>query len=86
MGVGKTFQALAFLAWIRANKAKASSPQKSIKGPILIVAPTALLANWKKEAEIHLQPDMGIPTYPRSHSNNIRAPIPGYPRGSDALP
>ncbi|SFP22896.1 hypothetical protein SAMN04488056_1361 [Cohaesibacter marisflavi] len=27
-----------------------------------------------------------IPTYPRSHSNNIRAPIPGYPRGSDALP
>ena len=34
------------------------------------------------ETELHLR----IPTYPRSHSNNIRAPVPGYPRTSDALP
>lgn len=49
MGLGKTFQALAFLAWLRAG-------QPSLK-PILIVAPTGLLANWKREIEQHLAPD-----------------------------
>ncbi len=57
MGVGKTFQALAFLAWIRANKANMKSIVRELTGPILIVAPTALLSNWKKEAEIHLVPN-----------------------------
>ncbi|WP_068088992.1 DEAD/DEAH box helicase [Polycladidibacter stylochi] len=57
MGVGKTFQALAFLAWIRQNKLGANNSFRALKGPILIVAPTALLANWRKEAEIHLLPD-----------------------------
>lgn len=46
MGLGKTFQALAFLAWLRAEQ---PSPK-----PVLIVAPTGLLANWKREIEQHL--------------------------------
>lgn len=49
MGLGKTFQALAFLAWLRAEQA---SPK-----PVLIVAPTGLLANWKAEIEQHLSAD-----------------------------
>lgn len=49
MGLGKTFQALAFLAWVRAEQ---PSPK-----PALIVAPTGLLANWKREIEQHLAPD-----------------------------
>lgn len=45
MGLGKTFQALAFLAWLRAEGERA---------PVLIVAPTGLLANWASEIERHL--------------------------------
>ncbi|MFT3937633.1 DEAD/DEAH box helicase [Rhodopseudomonas sp.] len=57
MGLGKTFQALAFMAWIRANiAAKSRASGAPARGPILIVAPTALLRNWAAEAELHLQP------------------------------
>ena len=49
MGLGKTYQALAFLAWIRGQ---APHPR-----PVLIVAPTGLLANWRAEIARHLQPD-----------------------------
>jgi hypothetical protein len=49
MGLGKTFQALAFLAWLRGEQA---APK-----PVLIVAPTGLLANWKAEIELHLAPE-----------------------------
>ena len=48
MGLGKTFQALAFLAWLRTEQ---PSPK-----PVLVVAPTGLLANWKAEIEQHLEP------------------------------
>lgn len=48
MGLGKTFQALAFLAWLRG--------QLETPKPILIVAPTGLLANWRAEIERHLAP------------------------------
>jgi hypothetical protein len=47
MGLGKTFQALAFLAWVR----KEACPDR----PILIVAPTGLLANWRAEIDTHLE-------------------------------
>ncbi|WP_417414192.1 DEAD/DEAH box helicase [Hoeflea sp.] len=57
MGLGKTFQALAFLAWIKANQTARKGYYRPLQGPILIVAPTALLDNWKKEADIHLRPD-----------------------------
>lgn len=56
MGLGKTFQALAFLAWIKENKALRKGRQRALDGPFLIVAPTSLLDNWKKEADIHLKP------------------------------
>jgi superfamily II DNA or RNA helicase len=60
MGLGKTFQALAFMAWVRANmtaKARGVSGAPA-KGPILIVAPTALLRNWVAESALHLAPDV----------------------------
>ncbi len=56
MGLGKTFQALAFLAWIKENMATRRGVYRPLQGPFLIVAPTALLDNWKKEAGIHLRP------------------------------
>ncbi|MCV0394849.1 MAG: DEAD/DEAH box helicase [Rhizobiaceae bacterium] len=58
MGLGKTFQALAFLAWLLANRRKVGSALTPLqRGPILIVAPTALLNNWIAEAERHLAPE-----------------------------
>lgn len=48
MGLGKTFQALTFLAWLR--------EQQDTSKPVLIVAPTGLLANWRAEIERHLAP------------------------------
>ncbi|WP_051505566.1 DEAD/DEAH box helicase [Mesorhizobium sp. WSM2561] len=54
MGLGKTLQALAFLTWFRANRAAIAGSVRDIAGPILIVAPTALLRNWRKEADTHL--------------------------------
>lgn len=49
MGLGKTFQALMFLQWLRAEAAPGR--------PILIVAPTGLLRNWKAEITRHLAPE-----------------------------
>jgi len=54
MGLGKTMQALAFLAWFRENRRVGGGRARQFTGPILIVAPTALLRNWVKEAETHL--------------------------------
>jgi superfamily II DNA or RNA helicase len=56
MGLGKTYQALAFLAWIKADLELRgrSYPTAPPLGPMLVVAPTALLQNWQNEAETHL--------------------------------
>ncbi|SDR53905.1 Helicase conserved C-terminal domain-containing protein [Rhizobiales bacterium GAS113] len=54
MGVGKTFQALMFLAWVRANR-RGKDAQGGCP-PLLIVAPTALLRNWEAEADRFLSP------------------------------
>ncbi|WP_336950716.1 DEAD/DEAH box helicase [Sphingobium aromaticivastans] len=48
MGLGKTFQALAFLAWLRGVDSGK---------PVLIVAPTGLLENWRAEITRHLESD-----------------------------
>ncbi len=50
MGLGKTLQVLAFLAWLR------DSMQLGVvaRAPVLVVAPTGLLANWKAEHDRHL--------------------------------
>lgn len=58
MGLGKTFQALTFLAWLQANRRKLGGALTPLqRGPILIVAPTALLNNWIAEVERHLAPE-----------------------------
>ncbi|PWC26462.1 DEAD/DEAH box helicase [Teichococcus aestuarii] len=50
MGLGKTLQGLAFLAWLREGMAAG----KIARAPVLIVAPTGLLENWRAEHERHL--------------------------------
>ncbi|WP_128935494.1 DEAD/DEAH box helicase [Bradyrhizobium zhanjiangense] len=57
MGLGKSFQSLAFLSWIRKNSEIQTRNKGSRSLPILVVAPTALLQNWIKEAGLHLVPD-----------------------------
>jgi HJR/Mrr/RecB family endonuclease len=57
MGLGKTLQALAFLSWLGET---ADRNRGAAKGPVIIVAPTGLLANWEKEHNEHLhQPGLG---------------------------
>lgn len=56
MGLGKTLQSLAFLAWLRGAMEVGILPRE----PVLIVAPTGLLANWQKEHVTHLSaPGLG---------------------------
>jgi hypothetical protein len=56
MGLGKTLQGLAFLAWLRAGMAA----DDIACAPVLIVAPTGLLENWRAEHERHLiSPGLG---------------------------
>lgn len=52
MGLGKTLQGLAFLAWLRESMRDGSMP----RDPLLIVAPTGLLENWRAEHGRHLRP------------------------------
>lgn len=56
MGLGKSFQALAFLAWYKDNIENNNIQKK----PILLVAPAGLLDNWKDEHDKHLhEPGIG---------------------------
>lgn len=56
MGLGKTLQGLAFLAWLRGGMASGTIG----RAPILIVAPTGLLENWRAEHDRHLsKPGLG---------------------------
>ena len=50
-GLGKTLQTIAFLKWLQDHML---DPEASIRGPILIVAPTSLLRNWEEEVERHV--------------------------------
>lgn len=50
MGLGKTIQCLAFMAWVKESMIKEIYPRR----PMLIVAPTGLLKNWKDEEKLHL--------------------------------
>jgi SNF2 family DNA or RNA helicase len=54
MGLGKTLQTLAFIAGLK----KCCTKYPKIENPILIVAPTALLTNWKAEYEKFIQKDI----------------------------
>ncbi|WP_083859364.1 DEAD/DEAH box helicase [Bradyrhizobium genomosp. III] len=56
MGLGKTFQSLAFLAWLRDGMASGAIEC----APMLVVAPTGLLENWRAEHDRHLSaPGLG---------------------------
>jgi hypothetical protein len=52
-GLGKTLQTIAFLNWLQIHMSDQSA---SVRGPILIVAPTSLLRNWEEEVERHVAP------------------------------
>lgn len=67
MGLGKTFQVLAFLSWLRRGMRAAIVE----KGPILIVAPTGLLANWHAEHDRHLAGD-GLGTCLAAFGSGLR--------------
>jgi len=68
MGLGKTLQALAFLAWLRDGMQAGKIP----RGPLLIVAPTGLLENWREEHERHLQP-LGLGRILRAYGKDLAA-------------
>jgi len=51
-GLGKTLQAIAFLAWMKENRSRAEGGRT---GPVLVVAPTSLLENWELEVDKHLR-------------------------------
>lgn len=56
-GLGKTLQAIAFLAWMKENMALRKDGRT---GPVLVVAPTSLLVNWEDEVDKHLHaPGLG---------------------------
>ena len=58
-GLGKTLQALSFLAWMQEQTGASSG---SAGGPILVVAPVSLLRNWEAEVEQHFErPGLGVP-------------------------
>lgn len=56
-GLGKTLQAIAFLAWMKENMSRSEAGRA---GPVLVVAPTSLLVNWEEEVDKHLRvPGLG---------------------------
>jgi HJR/Mrr/RecB family endonuclease len=85
MGLGKTLQALGFLAWLIEAR---GIPPPSARGPILIVAPTGLLANWEKEHNQHLHaPGLGqiCKAYGRHLANLKTASTRDVDRGAPSL-
>ena len=53
MGLGKTLQGLAFLAWLKEGMRDGALR----RAPLLVVAPTGLLMNWRAEHDKHLAGD-----------------------------
>jgi SNF2 family DNA or RNA helicase len=69
MGLGKTLQALTFLAWIKERKYEG---HKGCAEPVLIIAPTGLLKNWQKEIETHLhEPYLGKNGICKAYGKNL---------------
>ncbi|WP_315734058.1 DEAD/DEAH box helicase [Bradyrhizobium sp. SZCCHNR1093] len=78
MGLGKTFQSLAFLAWLR----EGMDSRAIDRAPILVVAPTGLLENWRAEHDRHLSaPGLGscVPAYGRALANIRKSAPEGRP-------
>ena len=68
MGLGKTLEALAFFSCLKTYAAaRAALPHQ----PVLVVAPTGLLANWRAEHDKHLAgPGLGEPV--EAHGRGLR--------------
>ena len=64
MGLGKTLEALAFLSCL---KKRAGDSRK----PMLVVAPTGLIKNWRDEHDKHL-PDPGLGRAVEAHGRELR--------------
>jgi hypothetical protein len=78
MGLGKTFQSLAFLAWLRQGMTSGTIEP----APILVVAPTGLLENWRAEHDRHLStPGLGrcVQAYGRGLGNIRKFSVDGRP-------
>jgi SNF2 family DNA or RNA helicase len=78
MGLGKTFQSLAFLAWLREGMVSGVVE----RAPILVVAPTGLLENWRAEHDRHLSaPGLGqcVQAYGRALANIRKVSQEGRP-------
>lgn len=78
MGLGKTFQSLAFLAWLRQGMVSGAID----RAPILVVAPTGLLENWRAEHDRHLsKPGLGhcVLAYGRSLASIRKSSMEGQP-------
>ena len=69
MGLGKTIQTLAFAAWLHTH---CEQEQEGRRAPFLIVAPTALLKNWRAEHDTHLQGG-GIGPLVELYGSSVRA-------------
>ena len=78
MGLGKTFQSLAFLAWLREGMASGAIE----RAPMLVVAPTGLLENWRAEHDRHLSaPGLGhcVQAYGRALASIRKVSSEGRP-------
>jgi len=68
MGLGKTLQALTFLAWVSEQVDAGVQPRR----PALVVAPTGLLRNWEDEATARLT-GPGIGRLIRAYGSELKA-------------
>ena len=67
MGLGKTLEALAFLSSLKKHAEVEDLPHQ----PILVVAPTGLLRNWKDEHDLHLS-GAGLGRVVEAHGRALR--------------
>ena len=67
MGLGKTFEALAFLSRLKAHVQAHHLPHR----PMLVVAPTGLLRNWRDEHDKHLL-GPGLGRIVEAHGRGLR--------------
>ena len=67
MGLGKTFEALAFLSRLKEHVGAYRLPHR----PMLVVAPTGLLRNWRDEHDKHLS-GPGLGRVVEAHGRGLR--------------
>ena len=78
MGLGKTLLALVFLKWLSSTRVHLGLERL----PMMVIAPTGLLSNWKAEHERHLvAPGLGAPL--RAYGNELRHLRDNSRRGRD---